>query len=111
MARPKEYRSLLQETRWLSVNAFEMRLARPEGFTFRAGQHIRLQAQGLERDYSLTSGPEDAPLALCVRNVPTGGLTPLLAGLEPGERVIVEGTQMARDGQPVTLLNAVETAR
>ena len=34
-----------------------------------------------------------------------------LPGLEPGERVIVEGTPMARDGQPVTLLNAVETAR
>ena len=49
------------------------------------------------------------------RLVETGRRRPgeveILAGLEPGERVIVEGTQMARDGQPVTLLNAVETAR
>jgi ferredoxin-NADP reductase len=68
-----------------------MRLARPEGFAFRAGQHIRLKAQGLERDYSLTSGPEDAPLALCIRNVPTGGLTPRLAALEPGSDLVFSG--------------------
>jgi membrane fusion protein (multidrug efflux system) len=49
------------------------------------------------------------------RLVETGRRRPgeveILAGLESGERVIVEGTQIARDGQPVTLLNAAETAR
>ena len=68
-----------------------MRLARPEGFTFRAGQHIRLRSQGLERDYSLTSGPEDTPLALLVRHVPEGALTPFLASLGPGSEIAFSG--------------------
>jgi ferredoxin-NADP reductase len=91
MPRPKEYRSRLQETRWLSAHTFELRLARPEGFAFRAGQHIRLQAKGLERDYSLTSGPEDTPLALLIRHVPEGALSPFLASLEPGAEIAFSG--------------------
>lgn len=90
-ARPKEYRSVLQETAWLSENVFELRLSRPEGFVFRAGQHIRLHSQGLERDYSLTSGPEEAPLALCIRRVSGAGLTPVLASLEPGAEITFSG--------------------
>jgi len=89
--RPKEYRSVLQETCWLSTNAFELSLARPEGFAFRAGQHVRLQSQGLERDYSLTSGPKEARLALCIRHVPEGALTPFLASLEPGAELAFSG--------------------
>lgn len=49
------------------------------------------------------------------RIVKTGRRRPgeveILAGLEPGERIIVEGTQMARDGQAVTLLNATESGQ
>ncbi len=33
----------------------------------------------------------------------------ILAGLEAGERVIVEGTQKARNGQAVTILKAATT--
>ncbi len=89
--RPNEYRSRLQETYWLSAHTFELRLARPEGFAFRAGQHIRLRSQGLERDYSLTSGPEESPLALLIRHVPRGALTPFLASLEPGSEIAFSG--------------------
>ena len=43
-----------------------------------------------------------------LREVSTGRRRPgeveILAGLAPGDQVIVEGTQKARDGQPVTLL-------
>jgi ferredoxin-NADP reductase len=90
-SRPKEYRCVLEETRWLSARAFEVRLSRPEGFSFRAGQHIRLRCQGFERDYSLISGPEDAGLALCIRYVPGGALTPHLASLEPGSELVFAG--------------------
>jgi len=89
--RPNEYRTRLQETCRLSANTFELSLARPEGFVFRAGQHIRLQAQGLDRDYSLTSGPEEAPLTLLIRRVPEGTLTPFLASLEPGAELAFSG--------------------
>jgi ferredoxin-NADP reductase len=58
---------------------------------FRAGQHIRLQSQGLERDYSLASGPEDTPLALLIRHVPEGALSPFLASLEPGSELAFSG--------------------
>jgi ferredoxin-NADP reductase len=91
IARPKTYRSVLQETRWLSGNAFEMRLARPEGFAFRPGQHIRLSVQGLERDYSLISGAEEPCLALCIRHLPQGALTPVLASLETGSALEFSG--------------------
>ena len=90
-SRPKEYRSVLEETHWLSASAFEVRLSRPEGFSFRAGQHIRLRCKGFERDYSLISGPEDAELALCIRHVPGAGLTPHLASLEPGTELVFAG--------------------
>lgn len=82
---------MLRETRLLSAKTFEMRLARPEGFAFRAGQHIRLELQGLERDYSLTSGEEEAPLALCIRRLSRGALTPALASLEPGSEIAFSG--------------------
>lgn len=90
-ARPKAYRSVLQERRWLSANAFELRLTRPEGFSFRAGQHIRIRAKGDERDYSLCSSPEEAPLELCIRHLPEGVVTPTLASLEPGAELAFTG--------------------
>ena len=88
---PKEYRSVLEETRWLSARAFEVRLSRPEDFSFRAGQHIRLRCEGLERDYSQISGPEDAHLALCIRHVPGGALTPHLAARGAGSELVFAG--------------------
>ena len=49
------------------------------------------------------------------RIVQTGRRRPgeveILGGLEPGELVIVEGTQKARDGAAVTVLKRVETSR
>lgn len=91
LPRPTRYRTVLQETRRLSSDTFELRLARPEGFDFRAGQHIRLEVQGVERDYSLTSGPEASHLALLIRRVPEGALTPCLASLEPGSEIDFSG--------------------
>lgn len=89
--RPKEYRSVLLGTRWLTARTFEVRLCRPEGFSFRAGQNIRLRCKGLERDYSVTAGAQDADLALCIRRVPQGALTPCLAGLDPGSELVFTG--------------------
>ena len=47
--------------------------------------------QGLERDYSIASGPEDTPLALLIRHVPGGALTPFLASLPPGADIDFSG--------------------
>jgi membrane fusion protein (multidrug efflux system) len=49
------------------------------------------------------------------RLVKTGRRRPgeveILEGLEPGERIIIEGTQKARDGKPVSILEPTGTAR
>jgi len=70
---------------WLSRTAFAVRLERPSGFLFLPGQSIRVDQDGMERDYSLASGPGDDHLTLCVRLVPGGMLSPRLAGLKPGD--------------------------
>ena len=43
------------ERRRFSENTFELRLDRPPGFDFKAGQHIAIQAEGTEREYSLVT--------------------------------------------------------
>jgi len=48
---------LLQRT-WLSEKAFEMVLERQAGFRFTPGQSICVREGSLERDYSLTCGPD-----------------------------------------------------
>ena len=74
----------LLKRRWLSKNAFEIELSRPESFEFSAGQTIRFIHDGVERYYSLTSGPDDPTLSLCVRFVEKGTFSVVLSTAEPG---------------------------
>ncbi len=76
---------------WLSPAAFELRLARPEGFAFRPGQRIRIVDGPLERDYSLAGSPREELLRLCVRLVPEGSLSRRLASMPVGEAVRFSG--------------------
>jgi len=76
--------SVVAGRRDLSPSAFELRLARPAGFTFRPGQHLRLFLEERERDYTLTSGPEDPDLAILVRRVAGGRVSSRLAAAETG---------------------------
>lgn len=70
--------------RWLSKKAFEIELSRPAPFQFSAGQTIRFIHDGVERYYSLTSGPDDPTLSLCVRFVEKGTFSVVLSTAEPG---------------------------
>lgn len=76
---------------WLSNLTFEIKLSRPPSFEFLPGQSIRVVHQRLERDYSLVSGPADPTLALCIRNVPDGSLTPHLATAKVGSMISFTG--------------------
>ena len=76
----------LLHRRWLSKKAFEIELSRPSGFEFSAGQSIRMIHEGHERHYSLISAVDDQTLAICVRYIPGGMFTPVLAESEPGAR-------------------------
>jgi ferredoxin-NADP reductase len=66
-------------------------LQRPKGFSFLAGQGIRISINGLERDYSLVCGPDDGSLSICVKVIEEGALSPLLARLKIGTSVSFSG--------------------
>ena len=70
------------DRRWLSKQVFEITLKRPEGFSFRAGQSIRIRCMETERDYCLVSSPEDPFLVLCILHLPQGKVSSYLASAE-----------------------------
>ncbi|HET7838311.1 MAG TPA: FAD-binding oxidoreductase [Rectinemataceae bacterium] len=78
------FRTRLLARTWLSSRVFECILERPEGFSFRPGQAIRLSLAGVERDYSIASGPGEPGLRLCVKRIEGGALSPALAALPIG---------------------------
>jgi benzoate/toluate 1,2-dioxygenase reductase component len=89
--RERSYEARVLWVEWLSRQVFAIRMERPVGFQFRPGQSIRIDYDGMERDYSLVSGPADPHLALCVLLVPGGMLSPRLAALAPGDLLRFSG--------------------
>ena len=81
--------SRLYELRLVSRNrvsekAHELLFDRPADFTFSPGQRIRIIHEKGERDYTPISAPPDPYLALLVRIVEGGVLSPVLAAAEVG---------------------------
>lgn len=70
----KIYDSQVIEVEHLSAEIVRVRLSRPEGFSYRAGQFINIFAPGdVSRSYSLASVPDlDDYLELHVRRIPAG---------------------------------------
>jgi benzoate/toluate 1,2-dioxygenase reductase component len=87
----QRYEARIIGHRELGPGAFELGLSRPAGFEFRAGQHLRLFCQGLERDYSMVSAPGDQTLALCVRTVLQGTVSRYLASVPVGTKLSFSG--------------------
>jgi len=83
----------VRRTRWLSPKTFALELSRPVGFRFQPGQSILVRRAGLERSYSIASGPDEDGLLLCIRCVPGGAMSPALSRLLPGDELAVEGPQ------------------
>jgi len=80
------YSSELVHRRWLSTKAFEISLSRPPNFDFQAGHGICIVYEGHTRHYSLTNGPAEPVLTLCVRHIREGLFTPVLAEADLGTR-------------------------
>lgn len=76
---------------WLSRDTFLLELERPAGFHFQPGQGIRLRRGELEREYSLTSSPEEDALSICVRMIDGGRFSPRLAEAEIGSELAFSG--------------------
>jgi len=87
----ENYASELIERRWLSNKSFEITLTKPKSFEYSPGQGIRLIHQAVERDYSLVSAPTDPNLALCIRNIEDGILSPGLSNAPVGSRFNFSG--------------------
>jgi benzoate/toluate 1,2-dioxygenase reductase component len=70
--------------RALSESAFEVQVDRPAGFSFEAGQSIRVFSGNEGRDYSLAGSPSAANLVLVVRRMEGGAVSPALVSAAPG---------------------------
>ena len=81
----------LLDRQWLSDITFEITLSRPPLFDFHPGQSIRIVYQQLERDYSIVSDPVDPTLALCIRKVRDGSVTPYLSTTKVGTMISFTG--------------------
>lgn len=81
----------LVERRRLTAGTFELRLTRPPGFAFQAGQRIALRTEATERDYTLVGAPADEDLAVLVRLIPAGRLTPFLDQAPIGSELLCSG--------------------
>lgn len=65
-----------------------LRVARPPGFSFRAGQAVKLGvATGPTRSYTIASAPSEAALEFCVERIAGGAVSPRVTALAPGARV------------------------
>jgi benzoate/toluate 1,2-dioxygenase reductase subunit len=65
--------------KWLTAHTFEIRFHRPSDFNFLPGQKVQVIHDGVKRDYSLLSTAQDDELAICVRHIPEGRMSPVLA--------------------------------
>jgi NAD(P)H-flavin reductase len=87
----ENYASELIERQWLSNKSFEITLSKPKSFEYMPGQCIRLIHDAVERDYSLVTAPTDPNLALCIRNIEGGILSPELSNAPVGSRFNFNG--------------------
>jgi len=74
-----------------SESMFRIRTNRPATFRFAAGEFVMLalDPEGVQRAYSITSGPGDDYLEFLSIKVPDGPLTGKLAHIVPGEEIYI----------------------
>jgi ferredoxin/flavodoxin---NADP+ reductase len=63
------------------------KLERPPSFTFQPGQYVRLQLDGIRRNYSIVSAPHEPFLEFFVDLVPAGRMSARLGALRVGQAV------------------------
>lgn len=74
-----------------------LRVGRPAGFAFEAGQYVKAGVSGgPRRSFSLASAPHDEHLELCVELRPGGEVTPALFRLRVGEHLEIDDRPRGR---------------
>ena len=89
--RADQPRVRLLRREWLSERTLEVACSRPQGFVFLPGQSIRIIEGGIERDYSIASGPGDPFLSLLITRVPGGAMSSWLAEAPLETPLTIEG--------------------
>jgi ferredoxin-NADP reductase len=88
----KRYRTCrVTRRRWLSDDTFILGLARPAGFSFQAGQRIRIVHDGHQRDYSLIAGETSREMDLLVRRIAGGVVSVHLSECATGSDLCYAG--------------------
>lgn len=59
----------LMERREVADDTFELSFIRPKGLQFKPGQHIRFHHDGIERDYTPISRPDDDTVQICIKKM------------------------------------------
>jgi len=84
--------TILEQRKWLSEDVYELCCTRPEGFHFRSGQHITLNIDGDERDYTIVSPESEDKLLLLVKALEDGKVSKKLARLPVGKELQMSGS-------------------
>ncbi len=80
--------TLLERTD-VTENLLRLSVARPRGFRYRPGQHVKMGLPGLTRKYSLASAPHQDHLEFFVELFPGGRLSERLRAVRPGTALAV----------------------
>lgn len=88
---------------WLRPDVFELRVEKPPGFVFNAGQKVFLAVGPDSREYTIASGPT-GDLRFCIKCFHGGKISEKLSVLEVGEALRMSGAGgffMYRPGKAV----------
>lgn len=75
----------------LAEDIFELAFSRPKGFGFNPGQYIRFRYEGMERDYTLVSTPDESRLRICIQQVLPPNFSARLAACPMGATFEISG--------------------
>lgn len=90
-ARSRTNAGTLLDVQRVGTGVAILRVARPEGLQFRAGQHLKLGfPNGASNPYTIASAPSDPHLEFCIERVPGGRVSSQLFELEPGAHLRVD---------------------
>lgn len=89
-----------------------LRVSRPAGFSYAAGQHVKLRVGEVSRTYSLVSAPHEPYLEFFIELTPGGAMASAMAALREGDAVEVsaaKGNLRLSANRPQHLLVATVT--
>lgn len=79
------------ENKKLKENNFLIRLTKPEGFKFKAGQFVMLHNKNEEKPFSIASPPSQSSLDFLIKKHPNGAVSPFLHSRKKGDQVEISG--------------------